>query len=299
MMQIEDLKNRIVLGNCVELLRDIPDESVDLAFADPPFNLKKNYGVCNDKMGKEEYLAWSESWLKEMVRIIKPTGSVIIHHFPDWLIHYSAILNQYASFKHWIAWDAISSPYGKKLYPAHYGFLHYEKVSKSSKFYDTRHPHKRCTVCKETTKRYGGKKHNMHQFGALVSDVWTDIPRINNNKNRKEGHPCQLPLPVMDRLILMTTDAGDVVIDPFMGLGTTALSAKQLGRNYIGFDIDAEYVAVAQDSLCIIRETKLGEIFVSRTANKIWTIRDADWEELSSNFTPSENVEKIEVKLIS
>ena len=81
-----------------------------------------------------------------------------------------------------------------------------------------------------------------------VSDVWTDIHRIRHNVRRDE-HPNQLPVPLMERLLLMTTDEGDTVLDPFMGTGTTAIAAKRLGRKFIGIELDSKYISIAQKKL--------------------------------------------------
>ena len=75
-------------------------------------------------------------------------------------------------------------------------------------------------------KDYGGKKSQINPHGTLLSDVWADIHRIRHN-TRRDAHPCQLPEPLLERLILMTTDEGDVILDPFMGAGTTALTSKK------------------------------------------------------------------------
>jgi len=296
---MNDWCDKIILGNCVDLLKTFPDNTFDLAFADPPFNLAKNYGVCEDKMDDSEYIAWSEAWQRELVRVTKPTGSIVIHHIPNWLIQYANILNRYAVFKAWIAWDALSAPRGKKLLPAHYGFLHYEKVAKGSKFHQLRHPHKRCFRCEATVKSYGGKKKNLHPFGPLVSDVWVDIPRMRNKDSRKERHPCQLPVPVMERIILMTTDEGDQILDPFMGSGTTAIAAKQMGRHFTGIEIDPQYKMLAERYLQEVQVSKIGEAYVSQYKDKIFTIRDEDWETLlKPHFVLHENPADIELKPI-
>ena len=78
--------------------------------------------------------------------------------------------------------------------------------------------------------------------------MWADIHRIRHNA-RRDAHPCQLPEPLLERLVLMTTDEGDVVLDPFIGAGTTALSAKRLGRNYIGIDIDPKYKKIVAEKI--------------------------------------------------
>ena len=115
----------------------------------------------------------------------------------------------------------------------------------------------------------------MHPFGALVSDVWTDIHRIRHNVRRDE-HPCQLPIPLLERIVLMSTDPGDVVLDPFLGTGTTAIAAKTLGRHFVGVELDPEYVKVADDKLEQVEETTYRGYFVSNFLGKIQSIRDID-----------------------
>lgn len=256
-------------------MRRIPEGSIDMTFADPPFNLGKRYSSYRDEHADAEYIAWCREWLTEMVRITKPTGSILVHNIPKWLTHFTAVLNELAHFKHWIAWDAMSNPVGKTLLPAHYGVLFYTKHSKDFKFHEVRAPHKRCRKCKEYYKDYGGKSDQRHPFGALISDVWTDIHRIRHNR-RRDPHPCQLPIHLMERLILMTTDPGDVVLDPFLGTGTTAIAARAVGRKCIGIDIDAEYIEIARQKRDATEESRLGNLFVSRFLGQIVSIRDID-----------------------
>ena len=231
---METYTDRIIQGDCLELFSQIPNNSVDMTFADPPFNLKKKYHTTRDSLELEEYLHWCEKWISEMVRVTKETGSIFVHNIPKWLTYYAGLLNKLADFKHWISWDAPTAPMGKTLQPAHYGILFYAKDAKQNKFYEIRYPHKRCRKCNYLHKDYGGKKGLLHPFGPLVPDTWTDIHRIKHNKYR-DPHPCQLPIHLLERIILMSTDEGDTVLDPFLGTGTTAIAAKRLGRHYIGF----------------------------------------------------------------
>ncbi len=240
--------NKILCGDAIKEMKKIPDNSVDMVFADPPFNLNKKYGNYKDKKSAEDYLKWCDEWLTEMVRITKPTGSILVHNIPKWLIYHANHLNKIAIFKHWIAWDSMSMPLGKTLLPAHYGILFYTKIPKGFKFHELRSPHKKCRTCGEMIKDYGGKKKQINPHGTLLSDVWADIHRIRH-VNRRDAHPCQLPEPLLERLILMTTDENDIVLDPFIGAGTTALAAKRLGRNYIGIDIDPKYQKIVADKL--------------------------------------------------
>jgi site-specific DNA-methyltransferase (adenine-specific) len=291
---MEKYINKILNGDSIELLKKISDDSIDVAFADPPFNLKKKYGSYKDKLKLQEYIEWCEKWIKEMVRVTKPTGSIFIHNIPKWLTYYSTILNEHANFKHWISWDAPTAPMGKSLQPSHYGILFYVKDLKQAKFYELRYPHKRCRKCGYLLKDYGGKKQGLHPFGPLLSDVWTDIHRIKHNKYRDE-HPCQLPIHLLERVILMSTDENDIILDPFMGTGTTAIAAKRLGRNYIGFELDREYVEIANRRLTYEKpNSKLGDFWISFFLKDIVSLRNKDWEEIAKNYILPNNNREID-----
>lgn len=295
---IEQYTNKILLGDCIKLFKKIPDNSVDVTFADPPFNLKKSYSGYKDKLEVEEYLDWCETWIAEMIRVTKPTGSIFLHNIPKWLTYYAAFLNKSAYFKHWISWDAPTAPMGKSLQPANYGILFYAKSAKGTKINELRHPHKRDRKQGFLLKDYGGKKDRLHPFGALVSDVWTDIHRVKHNKNR-DPHPCQLPIHLMDRIILLATDENDIVLDPFSGTGTTAISAKRLGRKYIGFEMDPCYVDIAKEKLARTNpDFRIGESWVSFYLKGVTTIRHKDWDYLKDYFTIPEDIRSIDYKKI-
>jgi site-specific DNA-methyltransferase (adenine-specific) len=293
------MKSNIILnGDCLELFKIIPDNFVDMCFADPPFNLKKKYTTYSDNRELKEYLDWCEKWINEMVRVTKPSGSIFVHNIPKWLTFYASYLNKTANFRHWIAWDAPTAPMGKTLQPAHYGVLFYTKQLKNSKIYELRYPHKRDRKQGYLLKDYGGKKDGLHPFGPLVSDVWTDIHRIKHSKNRDE-HPCQLPIHLLERMILMTTDENDVVLDPFSGTGTTAVAAKQLGRKYIGFELDKQYVEISQQKLKkIVPNTRIASSWVSWYLGEIVTLREIDWDNIKDNFVIPKIMRKIDSEKI-
>ncbi len=291
---IDTFLNKIHQGDCLDLLQKIPDNSVDITFADPPFNLKKAYKSYKDSLALQVYLEWCEAWILEMVRVTKPSGSIYLHNIPKWLTYYAGFLSKVAEFKHWISWDAPTMPMGKTLQPNHYGILFYAKNIKELKFYEIRYPHKRDRKTNFLLKDYGGKKAGLHPFGSLVSDVWTDIHRIKHNKYRDE-HPCQLPIHLLERIILMSTDEHDIVLDPFNGTGTTALAAKRLGRQYIGFELESEYVAITQSKLEQEEaNSKLGDCWVSFYLDKVVTMRDCDWEKLKVYFHIPKKPEEID-----
>lgn len=261
--------------DCVELMRSMPDESVGMVFADPPFNLNKKYASYKDNIPFAQYMAWTGEWLEEACRILKPDGSLFVYNIPKLLTYTAAMLNDLAEFRHWIAWNSNGQPLGKTMQPAHYGILFYTKT-RASKFYDVRAPHKVCRVCDAYLKDYGGKERLRHKFGYQVSDVWDDIHRVRHRSKRIDSHPCQLPIHLIERLILMTTDEGDVVFDPFSGGGSAAVAARQMGRRYIGADIDAGYCAATNARLNAAEPVKRGDAYVSVHLGKIVSMRDVD-----------------------
>ncbi len=286
---IEKYIDQIINEDCLTFLKRLPDECVDVTFADPPFNLKKKYGKYKDAKEFREYIAWCEQWIKQMVRITKPTGAVFLHNIPRWITYYAHILNGLADFKHWISWEAPTAPMGKTLQPAHYGILFYAKNAKKLKFYELRYPHKRERKSTYLLKDYGGKKKMLHPFGPLISDVWSDIHRIKHNKYR-DNHPCQLPIHLMERIILMSSDEGDIILDPFNGTGTTAIASRRLGRKYIGIELDPQYVEITRNKLRREHaDSKLGNSWVSFYLNEVVSLRDHDWENLKEHFIIPKN----------
>ncbi len=272
---IESVINSVVVGDCIKVMNELPPESAQLVFADPPFNLGKKYGVYRDNLPFERYMEWTREWLKAAVRILKPDGSLMLYNIPKMLSYTVPILNELLEFRHWIAWNSGGKPLGRTLQPAHYGILFYTK-SKKSKFFDVRAPHKKCRKCGSYLKDYGGKEHMRHSFGYQISDVWDDIHRVRHASKRINGHPCQLPVHLIERAILMTTDVDDLVVDPFCGGGSGVVAAKQMGRQYIGIEIDPYYQSRAQEKAEEAQAVLLGDVYVSQHLGKVISIRDCD-----------------------
>ncbi|MGG4266187.1 DNA-methyltransferase [Peribacillus simplex] len=225
-------------GNCIELLKQVPDNSVDCVFADPPFNLNKEYDTgVNDKLMYSEYINWCIKWLDECVRVLKPGGSLFIYNIPKWHTYLSNYLDQKLNFWSWIAVDMKSGlPIANRLYPAHYSLLYYVKGAKPKTFNNQRMPLQTCRHCGGEIKDYGGYKSKMNPKGVNVSDVWNDIypVRHSSSKNRKFN---ELPVKLLDRIISMSTNENDVILDPFGGSGTTFAVSELLNRKWIGFEL--------------------------------------------------------------
>ncbi|MCS7087821.1 MAG: DNA methyltransferase [Thermoflexales bacterium] len=237
----------VIQGDALEVLSKLPDESVDLAFADPPYNLDKAYGTYHDERDDEAYLNWCNAWLDEYVRVLKPNGALFVLNLPRWAMHHAVHLNQRLHFQNWIVWDALSEPRGK-LMPAHYALLFYTKHPRHFKLnLDAVSPIDARDYCLRSACIRRRKSLGDDEKEPLT-DIWWDIHRIKHRRNR-DYHPCQLPEALLERIILLTTDPDDVVLDAMAGTGTTAVVASRLGRHFIAIDLDPAYTAIARDKL--------------------------------------------------
>lgn len=224
--------------DCLKVLKNIADETVDMVFADPPFNLDKDYGKnINDNMSKSKYIEWCEKWVKECIRVLKPGGTMFIYNLPYWNTYISNIMNQHLSFRHWIAISMKGLiPVHGKLHPEHYGLLYYTKGDKPNTFNKQRIPLSTCRHCGGEIRDYGGKKSELSQEGISVSDIFTDINPVRHKKYKNRSSN-ELPLRLLYRLISLSTNEGDLVLDPFGGAGTTYIVSEYLRRRWIGMEI--------------------------------------------------------------
>ena len=230
-------------ADCLELLQSLKAGSVHTLFADPPFNLKKHYGRNGgDNRTDAEYLAWSKEWISESVRVLADGGALFIYNLPKWLIEYGAHLNsrREMTFKHWIAVDkAHSLPIPNRLSPSHYGMLYYIKGAKPRVFNrdSVRTPVQKCRHCHKDVKDYGGNKKYLNPKGLNLTDVWDDVPPVRHKKYKTRPANELAPI-ILERVIKLTTNARDLVCDPFAGGGVTAYVAERLRRRWVVGDIN-------------------------------------------------------------
>lgn len=228
-------------GDCLDILPAIKSNTVDTVFADPPFNLKKEYGSkSNDDLPEDQYLNWCYAWIDECVRILKPGGSLFLYNLPKWNIMLGAhMASRGLTFRHWIAIAMGNSlPIQKRLYPAHYSMLYYSK-GKPNTFRKIRTPIETCRHCGGEIKDYGGHRHAMNPKGVNLKDVWTDIPPVRHwkfkSKNRRAN---ALSTKILDRVVELSTLPGDLVLDPFGGSGTTFAVCEAKHRHWLGIELD-------------------------------------------------------------
>jgi site-specific DNA-methyltransferase (adenine-specific) len=233
-------------ADCMTLLPAVADESIDTVFADPPFNLDKRYGPrTNDRRPKDEYLDWCQRWLAECVRVLKPGGSLFLYNLPRWNVLLGAYLMTALDMDlhHWIAVEKSASlPIPGRLHPSHYGLLYCTK-GKPRTFRRLRTPIQTCRHCGGEIKDYGGHRGKLHPDGLSLKDVWTDIPPVRHEKFKPKNRKANaLSTTLVDRVVRMSTDEGDVVLDLFGGSGTTFDVCERRNRRWIGVEIEADYV---------------------------------------------------------
>lgn len=251
------MKNCILKGDCIDLFRRLDSESVDAAFSDPPILRPTAISYAQ----QSEYMEWCTNWIYEMCRVVKNGGSVVIHGIPRYLSVFAKNLEDCCwelNFGHWIVWKlGHIEQFNKALHPKHTGILHFIKAQDAlvePKVYDLKN----------------GK-------GEIISDLWEDI---NGSINR-------LPIPLMERIILLCTQEGDTILDCFMGSGSTAVAAKQLGRNYLGFELSDSQIEIAEERIKKAQTSKFKDAWVSKQDEIILSIQSRDYEKIKNDLSSS------------
>lgn len=236
--------------NSLQWLKSLRDESVDMVFADPPYNIKK---ADWDKFDSQEaYIEWSLQWISEVSRILKPTGSLYICGFSEILADLKHPAMRYFSACKWLIWHYRNKAnLGNDWGRSHESILHLRKTKKFTLNIDEiRIPYGNHTLKypsrsqAESSQYSNGKKAATswmpNPLGAKPKDVF-EIPTTCNGMGEKTKHPTQKPEELLRKLILASSKIGDVVLDPFSGSGTTLVVAEQLQRMWIGCEMNEEY----------------------------------------------------------
>ncbi len=245
---------KVILGNAIEALSTIPDESVDLIFADPPYNIGKNFNGFKDKWeSDEEYLKWCYQWLDLCIKKIKPNGSFYVMTSTQAMPYFDIYLRTKLTILSRIIWYYDSSGVQAKKY---YGSL-YEPILfcvKDKNNY-TFNAQDILVEAKTGAKRklvdYRKSTPTVYNSEKVPGNVW-EMSRVRYRMDEYENHPTQKPIALLERIILASTNVGDLVLDPFSGTFTTSYVAKKLGRQSIGIEIDEEYVKIGLRRLQIL-----------------------------------------------
>ena len=240
--EFQTVRGVLYKGDCLDVLPYIAKESIDTVFADPPFNLAKEYGKnVNDDRPNGEYVHWCKIWLDECIRVVKPGGAVFVYNLPKWNVLIGAHLAERGlDFRHWIAINIkLSLPITGRLYPSHYSLLYYTK-GKPNTFKKIRTPIETCRHCGGEIKDYGGHRRAMNPNGVNLTDVWNDITPVRHWKFKSRKRLVnQLSTKVLERVVNLSTKEDDIVLDPFGGSGTTYDVFERLNRYWIGVEIES------------------------------------------------------------
>lgn len=225
-------------ADCLEILGLMKPGVIDCIFADPPFNIGKNYGNgYNDRLDESAYFDWCMKWIKGCSRVLKPGGAFFLYALPELAIKFSEFLNKDLTFRHWIALT-MKGTYsrGKKLYPAHYALLYFTKGEPKT-FNKIRLPIPTCRHCGKEIKDYGGHRNKLNPEGLNLTDFWEDTSPNRHKKFKVRPGVNELKLIIPERSILISTNPGNIVLDPFGGGGSTFQAAEKNKRQWVGIEL--------------------------------------------------------------
>lgn len=255
-------RGEIWVGDAIAWLASLESESADLIFADPPYNIKKAQWDYFDS--PEEYLNWSLQWIEQASRALKPTGTLYVCGFSEILADIKKPALRFFEGCRWLVWHYknkgnLGSDWGR----SHESILHLRKSQNFTfNLDDARTPYNAHTLkypdrTQAETSQYAqpGKGQSQpwspHPRGAKPKDV-LEIPTTCNGMHEKTPHPTQKPEELLRKIVMASSNPGDLVVDPFLGSGTTAVVAEQLQRRWKGCDISTGYCQWARERIELV-----------------------------------------------
>jgi DNA modification methylase len=254
---------RIIHGDCLKELPKIRDNSVDLIITDPPFNIGKKYNSYKDKLKKEDYVIWCESWLSECTRVLKKGGALYLFNYPENNAYLMPFLDKNLTFKRWMTWHY---PTNTGMSPTNFtrsqhSILFYIKGKKSKSFHkkDIALPYKNPTDKRVKKLLANGSP------GRTPYDVF-NFNIVKNVSKDKTVHPCQIPVKLLEIFVKASSKKGEIILDPFGGSFSTAFAAKKNGRDFISIELDKKYVSIGKKRL---KDLDANTAIVHKTCNRI------------------------------
>ena len=243
-------RNRVFCEDVMAGIARIPDGAIDLIIADPPYGLGKDYGNDSDKLDAADYLAWTARWVDAVLPKLAPNGSLYIFVTWRYAPEIFVMLKQRMTMMNEIIWDRRVPSMGgstRRFSSVHdtVGFF----VNAKNYHFDLdaiRVPYDAVTKKARSRSIFVGAK--WLEVGYNPKDVWS-VSRLHREHRERADHPTQKPLEIVERMVKASCPAGGVVLDPFMGSGTTAVAAAQCGRDYVGFELNPDYCALVAQRL--------------------------------------------------
>jgi site-specific DNA-methyltransferase (adenine-specific) len=275
---------RTLIGDCLDVLDEQPSDSIDLIYLDPPFFTQREH-ILSPRTGEstfrfsdwwtssDEYASFLHARLVKLHRILSPTGTIFFHCDKKAVHIARCVMDQVFGpemFQSEIVWCYKRWSNSRKgLLPGHQNILFYSK-SASFKFNQIYTDYSESTNIDQIVQRRARDERNKSVYardedgevisngskkGVPLSDVW-NIPYLNPKAKERVGYPTQKPILLLEQIILLSTEPGDLVLDPFCGSGTTLVAAKLLSRNAIGVDVSGEAIALTQKRLGLMIKTE-------------------------------------------
>lgn len=258
MEKLGNNEHRIFFGDALEALMSIPDNSVDLIFADPPYNIGKNFNGKIEKWSSDEsYLDWCYKWLDLCVQKLKPSGSFYVMTATQFMPYFDIHLRKKLHILSRIIWSYDSSGVqAKNYFGSMYEPILYGVKDKNSYTFNT---NEILVEAKTGAKRklidYRKAVPTVYNSEKVPGNVW-EFARVRYRMDEYENHPTQKPTALLERIIKASSNIGDLVLDPFSGTFTTSFVAKKLGRRTIGIELQDEYVKIGLRRLQLAKEFK-------------------------------------------
>jgi site-specific DNA-methyltransferase (adenine-specific) len=253
--------DQILTGDCLRLLADLPPGCVDLAFADPPFNIGYDYDVYDDDRSRAEYLTWTDRWLAAVRRVLAPTASFYVAIGDEYAAEMKVRLDGLGlTLRNWIIWHYTFGVHcTRKFNRSHAHIFYYVVDPRRFTFHADaiRVPSARQTTYADRRANPAGKvpddtwvvrPQEDDRFFAPDSDTWF-VSRVCGTFKERTGHPCQMPEAVLERIVRVSSNPGDLVLDPFAGSGTTLAVAHRLARRWLGIELSPEYADAIRQRL--------------------------------------------------
>jgi len=255
--------DRLHTGDCMRLFSMLEAGTIDLIFADPPFNIGYDYDIYDDRRDTEAYLDWSLAWGRHVVRVLKPSGAFWLAIGDEFAAELKVLFHRELglSLRSWVIWYYTFGVHcTRKFARSHAHLFHFVKDPKRFTFNDReiRVPSARQLVYFDSRANPEGRlpddtwilrPQDVPDGFAPESDTWY-VPRVCGTfKERAGWHGCQMPEQVLGRIIRACSNPADIVLDPFGGSGTTLAVAKKLGRRFLGFELSPDYAAAIQARL--------------------------------------------------
>ena len=283
-------RDELCVGDCIELMRHWPSASVDLVFADPPYNIGYSYDKYDDRRSHGEYVGWTHRWIDECVRLLKPGGSLFILIGDEYAAEVRLRLRDHENenrlrFRNWIIWHYTFGQNCKLKFNRSHAHLLYavgpaptsvrSKTARSNgegrgsaAGKDGGFTFNRGAIAVPSARQTTYADRRANPKGKLPDDTWYLRPQETDDSyfrpdcdtwyqsrlcgtfnERVRWHPCQLPEALLERIIKVSSNPGDLVFDPFAGSGTTLAVARKLGRDWLGCELSEDYAAKARQRI--------------------------------------------------